>query len=99
MYLVIWEYAVVEELRAEFEQAYSAGGEWSALFQGAQDYLGTELYRDANHAHRYITIDRWLSQLAYQRFIEAHRAEYEALDRKCERLILSERRIGSFEDA
>jgi heme-degrading monooxygenase HmoA len=99
MYLVIWEYAVVEERRAEFEGAYSADGEWSALFQEAQGYLGTELYRDGEQADRYITIDRWLSQPAYQRFLDEHCAEYETVDRKYSRLIQSERRLGGFEDA
>jgi hypothetical protein len=52
MYLILWEYHVKPEKRAEFEQIYSPGGAWAELFQKGTGYLGTELMRDETNLLR-----------------------------------------------
>jgi heme-degrading monooxygenase HmoA len=42
-----------------FTAAYAADGPWGELFGRAAGFLGTELYRDAARADRFLTIDRW----------------------------------------
>jgi heme-degrading monooxygenase HmoA len=42
-----------------FTAAYAADGAWGELFDRAAGFLGTELYRDAARADRFLTIDRW----------------------------------------
>ena len=56
------------------------------------------LWRDAEDARRYLTIDRWQSASAQQQMHERFKNEYETLDRACEVLRESERRIGVFEE-
>jgi heme-degrading monooxygenase HmoA len=96
MYLVVWEYSVAEPCRAEFERTYGGKGDWVQLFQKADGFLGSELYRDEKALHRYITIDRWVSQVAYEQFMHEHQAEYKALDQLCEQLTENQTRIGGF---
>lgn len=95
MYLVIWEYQVAEAQRPAFEQAYGPEGEWARLFTPAQGYLGTELCRD-EHALRYLSIDRWASAAAYQRFRQERSVEYHALDLRFEGLAERETFLGGF---
>lgn len=96
MYLVAWEYIVLEHNRSEFEKIYGAGGNWSRLFQKAPGYLGTELYRDEKAQQRYLTLDRWVSQAAYEAFMQGQRVAYEALDARCSDLTRQETRLGNF---
>jgi heme-degrading monooxygenase HmoA len=86
MYLIVWEYRIRPETRAEFEQIYSATGAWAELFQKGAGYVGTELLRDETTPLRYITIDRWKSKAEYEAFLSAWRQEYETLDAQCEGL-------------
>ncbi len=97
MYVVIWEFRVRENSRAEFEKDYGPQGVWAQFFRRGAGYQGTDLLRDAEEAGRYLTIDRWTSLLAYQTFQTQQHAEYEAIDRRCERLTERESRIGAFE--
>ena len=52
--------------------------------------------RDAEIRGRYLTIDYWTSETAYDRFRTIFRGEYEALDKKCESLNDSEFQVGVF---
>ena len=47
---------------AAFTAAYTADGAWGELFGRAAGFLGTELYRDAVRADRFLTIDRWQNE-------------------------------------
>jgi heme-degrading monooxygenase HmoA len=96
MYLILWEFTVRPERAAEFERAYGTNGDWAKLFARSARYRGTELLRDRETAGRYLTIDRWTSGDAYEAFERRWRAEYDALDGKCETLTLTERRLGGF---
>lgn len=98
-YAYIWEYEVRPEAEAEFLTHYAPGGTWAALFRRAAGYLGTELYRDRARADRFITIDRWESEVAFREFRRRFAAEFEALDRQCEGLTLYEAALGEYRPA
>jgi len=59
-------------------------------------YLGTELIRDEEVPLRFVTLDFWKSQAAYELFKKKHRAEYRQIDKKCESLTEGEKPIGYF---
>ena len=96
MFVVVWQFEVAEEKIAAFEAAYGAEGAWAKLFGTSAEYRGTELLRDAYIPGGYLTIDRWTSEDAFRAFRKDHDAEYEALDRSCDALTSSERRVGAF---
>jgi heme-degrading monooxygenase HmoA len=99
MYVLIWEYAVRPGREAEFERIYAPRGEWSELFGQGEGYLGTELYRDEENPQRFITIDRWASRGAFERFKQEQGPAYESLDARCEQLCEMETQLGSFTGA
>lgn len=96
MFVVVWQFEVAEEKIAAFEAAYGAEGAWAKLFRTSPEYRGTELLRDAYIPGGYLTIDRWTSEDAFRAFRKEHDAEYEALDRTCDALTSSERRVGAY---
>jgi heme-degrading monooxygenase HmoA len=96
MFVVVWQFEVAEEKIAAFEAAYGAEGAWAKLFGSSPEYRGTELLRDAYIPGGYLTIDRWTSEEAFRAFRKEHDAEYEVLDRTCDALTSSERRVGAF---
>lgn len=96
MYCIIWEFDVKEGYRVEFEKVYGSNGEWSQLFKLGDGYLGTYLLRDENNPRRYVTIDRWVSSTAYEKFKQKWGKEYQELDARCEGLTESEKSIGVF---
>lgn len=94
----VWEFVAREDKIAEFERHYGSTGDWAKLFQKSRGFQGTKLLRDAEHRRRYVTIDRWESFEAHVAMRGEFAKEYEELDRKCEPLTESERRIGVFEE-
>lgn len=97
MYVVIWEFRVREDSQEQFEKDYGPQGVWAQFFRRGEGYLGTELLWDAEAAGRYVTIDRWTAESAYEVFKRQQRAEYEAIDRRCQSLTERESRLGAFE--
>jgi heme-degrading monooxygenase HmoA len=95
-YLVIWEFLVKPGMEARFEQVYGVSGDWECLFGQDENYLGTELKCEQESPPRYLTLDFWTSEEAYERFREKHLIEYEAIDQQCESLTESERKLGTF---
>ena len=96
MFVVVWQFEVVEEKIAAFEAAYGAEGAWAQLFRVSPDYRGTELLRDAYIPGGYLTIDRWTNEEAFRAFRRDHDADYEAVDRSCDALTSRETRIGAY---
>jgi heme-degrading monooxygenase HmoA len=94
-YVIVWRYEVPTSSRDAFEAAYGPTGPWAALFGRTPGYLGTELVRLDDGA--YVTLDRWLTEDAFQRFLADHRADYDALDQELEPLTSAEVRIGAGE--
>lgn len=97
-YTYLWEFLVRPEKTSLFEHLYGAEGDWDALFQRAAGYIDTRLLRDRSVANRYITIDRWDSDQAYQQFRKDFAEEYRVLDERCEELAVEERSLGTYSE-
>lgn len=97
MYVIIWEFRVEPGREGEFADAYASEGIWFKLFARADGYRGTELLHDASDVCRFVTIDRWTSERAFDAFRTTFAGEYDAVDRECESLTAQERLIGRFE--
>ncbi len=95
MIALVWRYEVLEEARAAFEATYGPTGAWAQLFARGEGYCGTELFRAEDGS--YLTMDVWRSREAFEAFIAAHRADYDALDRSTESWTAAEHRLGEFE--
>ena len=76
-----------------FTAAYAADGAWVELFGRAAGFLGTELYRDAARADRFLTIDRWRDEQDWRSFRNAFGPAYESLDAQLEGLAVAERSL------
>lgn len=98
-HLRIWEFTVAPGCHAEFEAMYGPDGDWAALFRQSPGFMGTTLLRDRTSEDRYLTIDRWESELAWRTFRSSLAALYEALDLRGETLTVAEREIGEFGEA
>ena len=96
MYVILWEYQVRQEHLAEFESIYGANGAWAELFRKGEGYLGTELLHDQGNLRRFVTIDRWISASAYEKFKIEWREEYDRLDAQCSDLTERESLLGTF---
>jgi quinol monooxygenase YgiN len=97
MYVIIWKFHAAPEWQAEFERAYGPDGPWVELFRRHPDYLGTELLRDAGDPLAYVTLDRWRSRAAHERFLAEHRDAYRDLDERSAGLCAAETLIGRFD--
>jgi len=95
-YLMVWEFLVPPEHAERFAQIYGSDGAWAQLFRTSPEYVGTELIRDGTDAQRYITLDYWTAEGAFERFREEHRSAYATLDANCEQLTIKETRLGGF---
>ena len=96
---IVWEFVVPAANRTRFEAAYGADGDWARLFRHAADFLGTELLGDRERDGVYLTIDRWASAEAFDRFKRDFGADYSRLDAALEGLASCETRVGLFEEA
>ena len=96
MYVIIWKFQPKRGFEKEFEEAYNAKGAWAQFFKNDKGYIRTELLHDNNDHDRYLTIDYWTSQEAYEAFRKQHADEYKAIDLKCESLTAHEAHVGSF---
>jgi heme-degrading monooxygenase HmoA len=95
-YVIVWEFRVRRGKAKQFEKAYGPHGEWVRLFRQDPAYIRTELIRDVHHAGRYLTVDFWASEGAYQAFRESHRDQYKIIDTGCERMTDDEREAARF---
>lgn len=95
MYVIVWQYDVRPERRAEFESIYGSEGKWSDLFRATSGYVRTDLLRDISVQNRYVTLDWWVNEDAFGAFIQTQREAYLALDRETEELTVSQTRLGA----
>lgn len=93
MYLRIWEFVPAPGREEAFRRIYGPDGDWAQLFRQALGYLGTHLEPLEDGSDAYRTTDRWEAEAAWIVFRQKHAAAYEALDRACEELTLSERMV------
>ena len=92
----MWEYVVAPEQTSAFEQVYGPSGDWVRLFRRAKGYLRTELHRDREQPHRFITIDYWETKAAWEAFRAGYAREFEILDAACAALTTRETEVGRF---
>ena len=97
MFLALWEFDVKPGCDERFESVYGPIGDWAQLFRRDPAYQRTLLLRDPVRSCRYVTCDFWETREAYKAFLLANSDTYLALDKRCEDLILEERKIGAFE--
>ena len=97
MYVIIWQYRIKSGCENEFENVYGPQGDWVKFFRNGVGYVGTDLLRDGTQKDRYLTLDYWRNGSDYELFREQNRAEYEEIDRRCERLTTEEIQIGLFD--
>jgi len=95
-YAYIWEFQVKPGSEAEFELHYGPDGTWVRLFRNSPDFIETLLLKDKAVAGRYITLDRWRNEAAWQAFQVAYAAQYAQLDKACENLTEKEQPLGSY---
>jgi len=98
-YICLWEFHVAPESEERFVEYYDAGGAWGRLFRQADGFVDTQLLKDTEHPYRYVTVDRWTSAPVYEVFRRRFAEQYAELDRLCENFTVSERLIGTFDDA
>jgi heme-degrading monooxygenase HmoA len=98
MIQVVWEFVVHPDRVLEFERYYSSVGLWVQLFCKSPGFRGTVLLRDTEDARRFLTIDCWDTVAAQSAMREHFAEEYCELDRACEELTESEKRVGIFEE-
>ena len=95
-YIVVWEFQVKAECKAEFVAAYGPDGDWAKLFSRSPEFLGVELVGSVGNSTRFFTLDHWSSATGLDLFLANHATAYDVLDRRFTGLTVWERRIGSF---
>ncbi len=95
-YVIVWEFQVRPCMQRPFEEAYGPHGEWVKLFRQDPAYVRTELIHDVHEAGRYLTLDFWSSEAAYEAFRESRKDEYKSIDAQCEQMTESKRELGRF---
>jgi heme-degrading monooxygenase HmoA len=95
-YVIAWQFVTRVAQGEKFEAAYGPDGGWVQFFRRDRRYMGTELVRDVANARRYVTLDFWQSEQAYDEFREQHAEEYTLIDLGYESLTESEQLIGRF---
>jgi heme-degrading monooxygenase HmoA len=93
----IWQFRPDPGREEEFRRAYAGDGRWAKLFERAEGYLGTELLGPDEPGGAWLTLDRWESRTAFERFRQDHGEAYRRLDEELEGLAGEERFIGAFE--
>lgn len=97
MFVIAWQFDVHPESIEKFEEQYGSQGAWSDLFAQSAGYIGTRLLRDSARLNRYVTLDLWTSETAFQELRSRCKTEYEALDAALEPLTSAEIHLGSFD--
>ncbi|HEX6578643.1 MAG TPA: antibiotic biosynthesis monooxygenase [Jiangellaceae bacterium] len=93
MKIRVWRYDVRAGSMADFERIYGRDGAWARLFSRAEGYIGTELYQAVDRPDRYLTVDAFTDDAAWQRFLLEHRVAYDDLDRQSSALTVAEQEL------
>ncbi|MEO8177041.1 MAG: antibiotic biosynthesis monooxygenase family protein [Sphingomicrobium sp.] len=94
----IWRFRPAPGCEQEFAAAYAGDGPWARLFRQAPGFIGASLLAPDRAGGLWLTLERWQSQAAFERFQDEHGATYRALDLELERLTVDELFIGAFEE-
>jgi heme-degrading monooxygenase HmoA len=95
-YVIIWEFKIRPEVEAEFIEKYGSIGVWARFFRSSEGYMRTELVRDVAASQRFLTLDYWQSEEAFNDFRKQNLAEYQRLDKELAGLTEQETRLGAF---
>lgn len=98
MIYIIWEFIVDPSQIAAFERIYGLHSDWIILFQKSKEYHGTKLLKDCSVPGRYITVDKWDNLDAFEKFKAKYSNEYQDIDIACEKITISEQKIGVFKE-
>lgn len=93
MFAIVWRYSVPTEQAPQFVDAYGPAGDWARLFAMAPGYAGTELIV-CDDDGTFVTVDRWETRSAFDKFVEVHRVGYDELDQRLASLTTDEALIG-----
>jgi hypothetical protein len=96
MYTIIWQYTINPVHLETFVEFYNSNGTWAQFFQQSPDYVGTDFLKSEKNENQFITIDMWLSQQAYEQFLEDHKEKYQEIDKRCEGFTVEEALIGKY---
>ena len=94
-HVIVWEFRVAPGKETEFIEKYGPNGSWARFFRNGRGYLRTELVRDVTDRQRFLTLDYWRSEEEFKKFRQQNLADYERLDRECERLTETETCMGT----
>jgi len=98
LFVALWEFEVKPGCEELFEETYGADGAWAKLFARDAAYRWTRLVKDVERERVYLTVDFWESREAYEKFKKENAAEYEKIDRECEGMAVTEKRLGEFRE-
>ena len=96
-HLRLWRFDVPPTTEEQFLAAYGPDGSWARLFQTADGFIRTELWKSVDGS--YLTADHWRSAGDFERFQSEQGADYRRLDRELEGIAGDESFIGAFETA
>jgi heme-degrading monooxygenase HmoA len=94
----VWQFEPRPGREQEFAAAYASDGAWAQLFEQAEGFLGTTLLVPAEPGGPWLTIDRWESKLAFERFQGSLGEAYRSLDVALSELTAAEHFIGAFDE-
>lgn len=97
VFAYIWEYAVKENYRAEFEKIYGPEGDWVKLFRKAEGYIATDLHQDMSNPDRFITVDFWKTKEDRDKFRALFSEEFNTIDDRGENFTEDEKSLGEFD--
>lgn len=86
----VWRYEVADAAREEFEHEYGPDGAWAKLFARSAGFVDTVLYAEVGSPGRYLTVDRFSSDAAWERFRVDHDTAYRALGERLGHLTLAQ---------
>jgi len=92
----IWRFEPAPGREQEFAAAYAGDGPWARLFHQGEGFIGTTLLAPDEPGGPWLTLDRWQSRDAFERFQDEHGEAYRGLDVELERLTADELFIGAF---
>jgi len=96
VHAIVWEFNAKRSAVKRFRKVYGPAGDWARLFRQSPDFISTGLLCDSKDPCRFLTVDLWKSKGAFAAFRKKYKAEYEALDKKCEAMTESEIKMGEF---
>ena len=94
----VWRFQPAPGREAEFAAAYSGDGVWAELFRQAEGFVGTSLLSPVEPGGPWLTLDRWQSQAAFERFQDDFGEAYRHLDAQLDSLSTDELFIGAFDE-